>query len=129
MNFNRVVIKYQDGTVKKGEIQNFNPTKTRFHLQLIEGGREYINMDNLKAIYFVKDYLGDKDYSDKYDEFIPGEGIKLGIEFKDGETLFGYCLGYSPKRYGFMLTPADSKCNNSRIYVIQSATERVVCGL
>lgn len=126
MKHNKVVLKYKDGTIKKGQIDNFFPEKTRFYLQTLDGEAEYIGMEELKAVYFVKDHEGNKDYESNYSDFRPGEGLKIGVKFHDDETIIGYSLAYSPKRQGFMLTPADQRCNNIRIFVIQSAVKKVV---
>lgn len=130
MAFNDVVVKYKDGRIKKGSTENWSPSNPRFYIHLIEeGGTEMIHLEHLKAVYFVKDFHGDKNRKESYDENRPGEGIKVAVEFSDGETLFGYCLSYSPKRDGFMLTPADTHSNNIKIFIIQSATNKVVCEL
>jgi hypothetical protein len=42
------------------------------------------------------------------------------VNFHDGETIIGYVLGYSPKKQGFMMTPADLQGNNERIFVLGS---------
>ncbi len=126
MRHNKVVVKYKDGTIKKGRIDNFFPEKTRFYLQTLEGQIEYVGMESLKAIYFVKDHEGNKDYNDTYGDLMPGEGLKIGVKFQDDESIIGYSLAYSPKRQGFMMTPADYQCNNTRIFVIQSAVKKVV---
>ena len=126
MKHNKVVVKYKDGTIKKGVIDNFFPEKTRFYLQTLQGEVEYIGMESLKAIYFVKDHEGNKDHDSTYSDIMPGEGMKIGVKFHDDETIIGYSLAYSPKRQGFMMTPADYRCNNTRIFVIQSAVKKVV---
>jgi hypothetical protein len=47
------------------------------------------------------------------------------VKFSDGESIIGYTLGYSPDRQGFFMTPADSKSNNQRIFVVKSASEKI----
>jgi hypothetical protein len=82
-------------------------------------------MDELKAIFFVKDYTGDKARKDNYSDEIAGAGRKIEVKFSDGEIMLGYCQGYSSMRQGFFIVPADKNSNNDRIYIVNSATEEV----
>jgi hypothetical protein len=84
-----------------------------------------ISIEDLKAVFFVKDFEGKKTHQDSYDENIAGGGKKINVRFSDGETVVGYTLGYSPDRQGFFLTPADLQGNNERIFVVKSATEKI----
>jgi hypothetical protein len=122
---NKVVARFKDGTIKKGTTSDFFPNKAMFHLKSATGEILDINTEELKAVFFVKHYEGDKDRRDNYSDAVPGGGRKVQITFFDGETLIGYSQGYSPSRSGFFVTPADLKNNNDRIYVIASATQKV----
>ena len=84
-----------------------------------------IDIDKLKALFFVKNIEGKKDHIYEYDDVVAGGGRKLSVEFPDGEMIIGYVLGYSPQRQGFMITPADLGGNNERIYVVNSAVKDV----
>jgi len=79
----------------------------------------------LKALFFVKDIEGNKDYKETYNDIIQGGGRKIRVEFADGEVIVGFVLGYSPDRQGFIMSPADSNGNNNRIFVVKSATRNV----
>jgi len=84
-----------------------------------------IQMEELKAAFFVKDFKGNKDHKDMYNDVITGSGKKVKVEFSDGEVITGYTQGYSPERHGFFVTPADVQSNNERIFVIISATRNI----
>ena len=84
-----------------------------------------IRLDQLKAIFFVKDFNGNKDHSDAYGEKIVDGGRKLKVIFADGETIVGYTTGYLPDRQGFYMVPADLKGNNERLFVVKSATKKI----
>ena len=84
-----------------------------------------IDKEELKAAFFVKDFNGDKDRSDVYEDEIPGAGKKIEVEFNDGEIITGYTMSFSPERQGFFLVPADRKGNNERIFVVKSATAKM----
>ncbi len=125
MILNKVVVKFKDNSIAKGQTANFFPNKTFFHLQLVEGGQTEVFVDDLKAVFFVKDYAGKKDHQKAYNDQIAGGGRKLKVKFKDGETIIGYTTGYAPDRPGFYMVPADLKGNNERIFVVTSATDKV----
>ena len=125
MQPNRVVVQFKDGTVRKGTTNDFMPNKERFHLTSTEGSTEAVDIVRLKALFFVKDISGNKDYREVYNDTIQGGGKKIKVEFTDGEIMIGYALGYSPDRQGFIMTPADLNSNNSRIFVVKSATKNV----
>ncbi len=125
MGTNKVVVRFKDGTIKKGSTNDFAPNKVKFHLRSAAGEVLEISTEELKSVFFVKEYQGDKDRRDDYSDAIPGGGRKIQVIFFDDETLIGYSQGYSPTRSGFFVVPADLKNNNDRIYVVISATKEV----
>ncbi len=125
MEQNKVVVQFKDGNIMKGNTSDFFPNKTQFHLTAVSGEMENIDVEQLKAIFFVKENEGDKSRSDRYDDEIVGGGRKIQVEFSDSEVVIGYTLSYSPDRHGFFMTPADLKGNNERIFVVKSATKNV----
>ncbi len=125
MASNNVVAKFKDSTIMKGTTSDFFPNKKFFHLELSDGKTININMEQLKALFFVKDLEGDKDHKKTYGDAIPGGGRKIQIKFSDGEVITGYSQGYSPERQGFFVAPADTSGNNERIFIVNSATEKV----
>jgi hypothetical protein len=125
MEPNKVVVKFKDNTLAKGKTNDFFPNKTQFHLEEINGGIVEISIEDLKAVFFVKDFKGNKNHEDNYNDEIAAGGRKIKVRFFDGETVLGYTLGYSPDRQGFYLTPADLQGNNERIFVVKSATEKI----
>ena len=125
MQTNKVVARFKDGTIKKGHTNDFFPNKPRFHLNWLDGKPEEVDIEKLKAVFFVKDFEGNKDYKKKYDDEIHAAGRKIAVDFNDGESMIGYVLGYSPDRNGFFMTPADSLGNNERVFVVKSATKDI----
>lgn len=122
---NKVVVKFKDNKILRGQTLNFVPTNDSFHLQQAKDAPVYIEIETLKAIFFVKDLDGDKNHHEDYKDKIIGGGRKIQVQFLDGETIVGYSFGYSPERKGFMLVPADLKGNNDRIFIVKSATAKV----
>jgi len=124
---NRVVARFADGRVLKGTTQDFSVSRDSFHVIPPEPGAAPIrvNVPALKAVFFVKDHTGDKDYNEKkaFEKLVPGR--KLQVTFRDGEVLVGSSTAYDAARPGFFMTPADPKSNNDRIYVVAKAVRAV----
>jgi hypothetical protein len=125
MEPNRVVVKFKDNTVSKGKTNDFFPNKTQFHLEEMNGDIVEISIEDLKAIFFVKDFEGNKNHKDNYSDEIAAGGRKIKVVFFNGETVVGYTLAYSPDRQGFFMAPADLQGNNERVFVVKSATEKI----
>ena len=124
---NRVVARFADGHIVKGTTQDFSVTRDHFHVIPPEPGAPpvRVGISALKAVFFVKDHIGDKHYSEKkaFETQVPGR--KLQVVFKDGETLVGATTAYDAARPGFFMTPADPKSNNDRIYVVARSVRAV----
>jgi len=126
----KVVVRYSDGRLIKGFTEDFFPNKERFHLipaNNPSGGAIEVSMKDLKAIFMVRDFIGDPLYKERK-KYVEGEkpsGKKVEVTFMDGEVLVGSTLGYDPKRQGFFIFPADPKSNNIRVYVVSSAAQKV----
>ena len=125
MEPNKVVVKFKDNTLAKGQTNDFFPNKNQFHLEEMNGDIVEIRIEDLKAVFFVKDFEGNKNHKDYYVDEIPAGGRKIEVVFFDRETVIGYTLSYSPDRQGFFMVPADLQCNNERIFVVKSATEKI----
>ena len=125
MKPSKVVVRLKDGTVVKGKTNDFFPNKPQFHLTTGEGFIDEYQVEELKALFFVKDYDGDESYSYSYSDAITGGGRKVRVSFADGEEMVGYTQGYSPNRSGFFVVPADLGGNNEKVFVVVSATTEV----
>lgn len=125
MSVSKVVARFKDGVVIKGHTSDFFSNKKDFHVVLLSGENITIETDKLKALFFVKDFSGDENRKDVYNDIIAGGGRKIQVKFKDGELVTGYSQGYSPDRLGFFIIPADTKNNNERIFVVNSTIEKV----
>lgn len=120
----KIVVRFLDGRTLKGQTHDFNPDRPSFHFHT-DKGQPVMQLDikDIKALFFVKDYDGNKEYYERK-EFNPGDiaqGRKVEITFIDGEAMQGSTTGYDPKRQGFFLIPTDPKGNNTRIFVVKAA--------
>ena len=129
---NKIVVKFKDGKIVKGWSTDFGPNKEIFHLHpLEEYGKDILEIEisSLKAVFFVKDYKGDKNYKKVrtfkgHPQGIPSQR-KIIIIFKDGENFYGTTHSYDPERKGFFVYPIDPKDNNDRVFVVNPAVNSV----
>jgi hypothetical protein len=130
---NKVVAHFVDGRLLKGYTHDFTPARDMFHLtsQLEEDfGTTYdVNISDLKAVFCVKTLKGNLGYKEKkrYNEVDASRlrGMRIRVEFNDGEVIRGISLGYSKTKKGFFIVPVDPRSNNERIYVIAAAVRDV----
>jgi hypothetical protein len=129
---NRVVARFLDGRVLKGQTGNFSPERPKFHLAVADQAGAprvsvQVNIADLKAVFFVKDLVGDPGYNE-IKEFGAGDrpmGRRVKVEFLDGEVLVGTTQGYQMERNGFFLTPIDPRSNNDRCFIVATAVREL----
>jgi len=131
MELIKVVIRYADGRVLKGYTRDFFPNKSLFHLEAISGDNEgkviEVQLNDLKAVFFVRDFIGDPSYNERkyFSEGQQLSGRKVQVSFKDGEMLVGSTVGYDPKRNGFFIFPPDPQSNNLKVFAVMSAVSKI----
>lgn len=130
---NKVAVRFKTGQVMKGTTHDFVPGKPYLHLHILNSNEAVeIQVEELKAIFFVKDFGGRPDYSENrvFPQEIPAsKGRKIVVVFKDNEVITGYTFGYDPGRPGFFVMPSDEASNNERVFVVRSAVKEVGLGL
>lgn len=121
-HLNKTVVAFLDGRRQRGYTYDFSPMRDSFNLlpadNPLQGHGEKLFLRDLKAIFFVRDFVGNKDAQDTPDLDLPGHGRKIEVHFQDGETLLAKTEGYNPQKIGFFVFPLDPKSNNLRIFVI-----------
>jgi hypothetical protein len=81
---------------------------------------------DVKAVFFVKDFIGNREHKpDPLAEESPKHGRKIEVTCADGEILVGTTVAYNPQKLGFFMFPADSECNNLRVFVVNKNARRV----
>lgn len=134
MNFRpSVVVHFKNGDLKKGYTKNFSFIRETFDLvevdteSLEEKEALQIQVEELKAVFFVKAFGGDPGYhpNPKKAPERYGFGERVEILFHDKELLVGYTQRYKKENNGFILYPADPQTNNEIIAVIRSATKTI----
>lgn len=123
----KVVVHFLDGKIVKGITHDFDAARGEFHLLPTEGGGvpTRIELAGLKAVFFVRDFLGNRSY-DPPPGFGPArrEGRSCIVTFADGEVIFG-STAEEPGSPGFFLKPSDPADNNARIWVCHEAVKSV----
>lgn len=134
---NRVVVHFKDGKLLKGQTSDFVPAQETFHItseQEYDKGRTYeIKCAELKAIFFVKTLEGNHSYVEKKNfsevDASGRRGLKIKVEFSDGEVIRGMSFDYSKKFNGFFIMPIDPRSNNGKIYVIADDLRNIKTGI
>jgi len=128
----KLVVRFQDGRVLKGTSQDFSPNRDSFHLNLINRSATdqpiKVSCGDLKGVFFVKDFVGQKGYQKDKVTSNPGKtfyGERTIVHFKDGETLYGFTQEYAPGLLGFFLFPYDSQTNNIKLFAMHSSVKKV----
>lgn len=121
----KVVVRFKDKTLMKGNATDFVRGVSAFHVRLLNGKVEEVRTEDLKAVFMVETWGGNRDYTCTYADVLPWGGHKVKVEFNDGEIIVGYTPYYPKKRQDFFVTPADLRSNNKRVYVIHSAVKNV----
>jgi len=108
---NEVVARFLDGKVIKGVSLDVDPNRPICHVRTGERRMVEVKLTTLKALYFVKDLVGDTKRDDstllaEADERSHGS-YPIDIEFIDGERLVGFTVRYPPIRPFFFVLPAD----------------------
>jgi hypothetical protein len=127
----KIVVRYADGRIIKGYTHDFSPEKPNFHITLVDptfsNGPIEVQVKDLKGIYFVRDFLGNRAYKEQktFPNGAKITGRKVEVTFKDKEVMIGSVWGYDPKRPGFFLFPSDPHSNNLNIFVLSRAVSKV----
>ena len=136
----KAVLRFLDGTILKGYLEGFTEEGEVITLRAVGAKtRTTVDTNGLKAIFFVKTFEGDRQYSEKKSYGIrKAKGRRTFVKFKDGEDMVGFIEGKVPwekgfflsvqrtiKLKGFYLLPADDGSNNNRVFVFAGAVRDV----
>jgi hypothetical protein len=125
----KVVVGFLNGGRIKGYTHDFSPLKDSFNLlpqeDPLEGEEIKVEMKDLKAIFFVWDFVGNPEYHESLRADTSMHGRIIEVTFIDGEKIVGRTEGYNPQQFGFFVFPADPKSNNIRIFVVTKNTRQV----
>jgi hypothetical protein len=106
----KVVLRYRDGRTERAELEPIDPTREVLVARR-DGEAAEVPFTELKAVFFPR--------SSTNDPLEPASGMRIAIEFNDGEIIRG-AAQYNPERNGFFLFPED-RSKHDRIFVVNSA--------
>jgi hypothetical protein len=128
-NRNKAVVAFLDGRRLKGYIYNFSAQTDRFRLffeqDTLQRDGTDVQMKDLKAIFFAKDFVGNSEYTESQILTSQNGCRKAEVTFRDGEKLVGTTDAYNTQKIGFFLVPADPRSNNLRVFVITKNTTQI----
>jgi len=125
--FERIVIRYFNGKIIKRIINQINIEIDRFTIRNVLTGRlESYTTNDLKAIFWVKNLIGDPSRVDKQGFVKETDPSNIFIEFKDNECQWGSQSGYSNRAFGFFFYPHDPDSNNVKCYIPRNALNYVL---
>ena len=127
--FQKIVVRYADGSLAKGFTQDFHPSRSQFSLwpaiNARPSERVLVALARLKAIFFVRDFNGNPEYRERKSFTVGGQGRRIEVTFADTEVILGTTLNYRKDAAGFFVIPADPASNNTRIFVVAAAVRGV----
>lgn len=125
----KVVIRLLDGRLVKGVL--VSPRQPRWNLpplikvRTVDAKLERIPLSETKAIFYVRDFAGNRDYREK--KCFMGQpeirGLWIRLHFKDHEDIEGIIPNSLASFVGpgFYFKPPDPQSNNELIYVNKKA--------
>ncbi len=126
--YDKVVLRYLDGEMKKRLVsKHVSLTRNTFNAITADGVVEQVKYSDLKAVFYVKNLDGNRDYHDSkaHRDNTMKKRRQAQVFFKDGEVMRGTVMNYSSDKQGFFLTPADPDGNDEKVFVVMTAINRV----
>ena len=123
----KVILRKLNGEVVKGYIEGTPDLLTADQLTIASLTEETIQISkrDVKALFFVRKFSGDKEYSEvKFFESQPKiDGLWVRLHFLDSESIEGIVANTIKflVEDGFYLKPPDPNSNNRLMFVVKSA--------
>lgn len=124
----KIVLRMKDGEMRKCSVYTqFSSAFKKIKVVTVEGKVESVDLADLKAIFFVRDFAGNPDYKahQSLKEDSPKAGKIVKVTFHDGETLKGRVLNLAEERPGFYMFPLDLRDNNEKVYIVRSPDMKI----
>jgi hypothetical protein len=121
----KVVAHFIDHAIVKGTSMDVDPGRQLCHIQTADRGTVEVDLSQVKALYFVKEFGGKPKYDEDRaprsgDQRLRGSR-RVRVRFQDGEEQGGLMNRFPPNRPFFFLLPIDPDSNNIRILVNRDA--------
>jgi hypothetical protein len=120
----KVVVHTLDQQVIHGTTDQAEVT-TPFRIRTREDETQNFELEDLKAVFFVKEFEGDPTHEEIHhlDRDRAPEVVWAQVQYQDGEILEGRIRNQleTLRSPGFYLWPTDDGSNNEKVYVVKSA--------
>lgn len=128
----KVILRFTDGKMLKGFVRDLRLSEDHLFIEDESGNQLKVRLKELKAIFFVRRFEGDRTYQEKksFSGTRPNSK-RVFVKFRDGENMIGFIEGEIPwqrgfflesmKEKGFYLVPVDEASNNVKTLIITSA--------
>jgi hypothetical protein len=123
----KVILRKLNGEVLKGYIEGTPDllTADQLTIESLTEQKIQISKRDVKALFFVRKFSGDKEYSEvKFFESQPKiDGLWVRLHFLDSESIEGIVANTIKflVEDGFYLKPPDPNSNNRLMFVVKSA--------
>lgn len=120
MEYRKLILRYLDGNVIPALVGFFENGTDPISAIKTDGSPLCVQVSELKAAFFVKDYLGNPSYDALLDEEKlkrKTDGCFVKLHFSDGEVLAGQVAEDTNFSKGFFLKVLDPNDNNILVYV------------
>lgn len=120
MEYRKLILRYLDGNVVPALVGFFENGTDPISAIKTDGSPLCVAVSELKAAFFVKDYLGNPSYQALLDEENlrkKTDGRFVRLHFSDGEVLAGQVAEDTNFSKGFFLKVLDPDDNNILVYV------------
>ena len=132
----KVILRFVDGKMLKGFIRDLKIAEEYLYLEDESNHQHKVRLKELKAIFFVRKFEGERNHLEKKSFTGTRPGSKrVFVKFKDGETIMGNMEGDIPWEKGFFLesmkekaftiVPVDEDSNNTKILVVTTSVQDV----
>jgi hypothetical protein len=125
----KIVAHLIDHTIIKGTSGDVDPKRPLCHVQTQDRGMIAVDLREVKALYFVKDFGGRPGYDETHVPVAGDPRLRgskpVEIHFKDGERMGALVNRYPPLGPFFFVLPLDPHSNNVRILVNREATASI----
>jgi len=128
----RLVVRFADGRLLKGTSYTIDTSARGFYVEPVNGSTDepqqvFVRFDDLKAVFFVRDFDGKFDKKKLQVEWHP-EGHEIAVKFNDGEVIEGYTLtAYDENAPRFHLIPREPG-NNVSVLVERGSVAQIAVG-
>lgn len=132
----KVILRFVDGKMLKGFVRDLKLAEDHLFIEDESSHQLKVRLKELKAIFFVRRFEGDRTYQEKKTfAGTPPNSKRVFVKFRDGENMMGFIEGELPwergfflesmKEKGFYIVPVDEGSNNVKVLIITSAVQDV----